>query len=126
MGFHASVLRTSTSTVPWRRSEGVATMTTHVLIAHHMICAPAQNARRLLRGCARAQLRRVSTLVPVTYTKAGRLRHIARCCVVVAIACPAAAYAQAFDVMETTIPAIHAAMDARRLTCHQLVQAYLD
>src|SRR6266850_6427977 len=39
MGFHASVLRMSTSTVPWRRSEGVATLTTHVLIAHQMIYA---------------------------------------------------------------------------------------
>src|SRR6266550_9079830 len=37
MGFHASVLRMSTSTVPWRRSEGAVMVTTHVLIAHHMI-----------------------------------------------------------------------------------------
>src|SRR5437867_6126264 len=37
MGFHASVLRMSTSTVPWSRSEAVATVTTHLLIAHHMI-----------------------------------------------------------------------------------------
>ena len=28
--------------------------------------------------------------------------------------------------METTIPAVHAAMDAKKLTCRQLVQAYLD
>jgi len=34
--------------------------------------------------------------------------------------------AQQFDVMEATIPSVHAAMDARRLTCHALVQAYLD
>src|SRR5437867_9540124 len=34
--------------------------------------------------------------------------------------------AQSFDVMETTIPAVHAALDAKKLTCHQLVQAYLD
>jgi amidase len=39
---------------------------------------------------------------------------------------PRAAVAQTFDVMETTISAVHAAMDARRLTCRQLVQAYLD
>jgi amidase len=32
----------------------------------------------------------------------------------------------AFRVQETTIPAIHAAFKARTLTCHQLVQRYLD
>jgi amidase len=42
------------------------------------------------------------------------------------LAFPGAAFAQTFDVMETTIPAVHSAMDARRLTCRQLVQAYLD
>lgn len=39
---------------------------------------------------------------------------------------PAALRAQQFDVIEATIPSVHAAMDARRLTCRQLVQAYLD
>jgi amidase len=39
---------------------------------------------------------------------------------------PAALRAQQFDVLEATIPSVHAAMDARRLTCRQLVQAYLD
>ena len=34
--------------------------------------------------------------------------------------------AQEFDVMEATIPGVRAALDARRLTCRQLVQAYLD
>jgi len=34
--------------------------------------------------------------------------------------------AQSFDVMEATISSVHAAMQARRLTCRQLVQAYLD
>ncbi|WP_411278746.1 amidase family protein, partial [Gemmatimonas sp.] len=34
--------------------------------------------------------------------------------------------AQSFDIMEATIPSVHAAMQARRLTCRQLVQAYLD
>ncbi|MCC7055660.1 MAG: hypothetical protein IT355_20480 [Gemmatimonadaceae bacterium] len=34
--------------------------------------------------------------------------------------------AQQFDVMEATIPGVQAAMDARRLTCRGLVQAYLD
>ena len=34
--------------------------------------------------------------------------------------------AQQFDVMEATIPGVHAAMDARRLSCRALVQAYLD
>ena len=42
------------------------------------------------------------------------------------LAFPAIAGAQAFDVMEMTIPAVHAAMDAGRLTCRQLVQSYLD
>ncbi len=36
------------------------------------------------------------------------------------------ATAQQFDVMEATIPGVHAALDARKLTCHALVQAYLD
>ncbi len=40
------------------------------------------------------------------------------------LASPAAA--QQFDVMEATIPGVHAALDARRLTCRALVQAYLD
>src|SRR5690242_15657217 len=39
---------------------------------------------------------------------------------------PAALHAQQFDVMEATIPGVQAAMAANRLTCHQLVQAYLD
>lgn len=34
--------------------------------------------------------------------------------------------AQQFDVLEATIPGVHAALDARRLTCRALVQAYLD
>ena len=36
------------------------------------------------------------------------------------LASPAAA--QQFDVMEATIPGVHAALDARRLTCRALVQ----
>ena len=39
---------------------------------------------------------------------------------------PGVIAAQGFDVMEATIPAVHAAMDAKKLTCRQLVQAYLD
>ncbi len=31
-----------------------------------------------------------------------------------------------FDVMEATIPGVHAAMDAKRLTCRALVQTYLN
>ena len=47
--------------------------------------------------------------------------------IVAALAAPAApAAAQSFDVMEATIPSVHAAMSAGRLTCRQLVQAYLD
>jgi amidase len=42
------------------------------------------------------------------------------------LALPALLTAQQVDVMEATIPGVHAAMDARRLTCRALVQAYLD
>ena len=38
----------------------------------------------------------------------------------------ATAGAQQFDVMEATIPAVQSAMESRKLTCHALVQAYLD
>src|SRR5688572_15056492 len=31
-----------------------------------------------------------------------------------------------FDVLEATIATVHAAMDRKRLTCRQLVQAYVD
>ena len=41
-------------------------------------------------------------------------------------ALPALLHAQQFDIMEATIPGVHAAMDARRLTCRALVQSYLD
>ena len=41
-------------------------------------------------------------------------------------ALPALLGAQQFDVMEATIPGVHAAMAARRLTCRTLVQTYLD
>ncbi len=41
-------------------------------------------------------------------------------------AAPARVAAQQFDVMEATIPAVHTAMERKRLTCRQLVQAYLD
>ena len=54
---------------------------------------------------------------------------LARRLTLVAAACaalPALLPAQQFDIMEATIPGIHAAMDARRLTCRALVQAYLD
>ncbi|MCU0623342.1 MAG: amidase family protein [Gemmatimonadaceae bacterium] len=42
------------------------------------------------------------------------------------LALAAPARAQSFDVMEATIPSVHAAMAAGRLTCRQLVQGYLD
>jgi amidase len=52
---------------------------------------------------------------------------------VVLFVCVAPASAQSsgsklkpFDVMETTVPEIHAAIKAGRFTVHQLVQAYLD
>jgi len=41
-------------------------------------------------------------------------------------ALPRVSAAQRFDVMEATIADAHGAMAARRLTCRQLVQAYLD
>ena len=44
----------------------------------------------------------------------------------VLIASPSAASAQRFDVMEATIDGVHSAMSSGRLTCHQLVQSYLD
>jgi amidase len=44
----------------------------------------------------------------------------------VSSACSVGAAAQQFDVMEATIPGVQAALDARRLTCRALVQAYLD
>ncbi|MEW5918630.1 MAG: amidase family protein [Gemmatimonadota bacterium] len=34
--------------------------------------------------------------------------------------------APAFDIIETTIASVHAAMEAQRLSCRQLVQSYLD
>lgn len=48
----------------------------------------------------------------------------ASCLAVSCLAAPATA--QSFDVMEATIPSVHAAMTAGRLTCRQLVQTYLD
>lgn len=52
-----------------------------------------------------------------------RLSLLAAACAALA---PRAAVAQRFDVMEATIPGVQAAMEARKLTCHALVQAYLD
>src|SRR5580765_2646799 len=48
MDFQASVLRISTSTVPWRRSEGAVIFTTHMLIAHHMIYVAALGGKPLV------------------------------------------------------------------------------
>lgn len=42
-----------------------------------------------------------------------------------ALALPAAAPAQDFQLLETTITEVHEAMDAGRLTCRQLVQGYI-
>jgi len=46
--------------------------------------------------------------------------------VLLAAAAPSSAQAQQFDVIEATIPGVHAAMSAGRLTCRALVQSYLD
>ncbi len=43
-----------------------------------------------------------------------------------ALLLPSPLLAQRFELLETTIPAVHAAFESRRLTCRQLVQAYLD
>lgn len=45
---------------------------------------------------------------------------------VLSIGAPGFARAQSFQVNETTIDAVHAAMKAGKLTAHQLVQDYLD
>lgn len=58
--------------------------------------------------------------------RAVHFRSIGRRTLVALLALPGTALAQNFDVMETTISAVHLAMEARRLTCRQLVQAYLD
>lgn len=55
-----------------------------------------------------------------------RILRSASLLLAVLVACPVTASAQHFDVVETTIPAVHAAMSAGRLTCRQLVQGYLD
>jgi len=54
------------------------------------------------------------------------VRPLAVTVALLTVVLPAALRAQQFDVLEATIPSVHAAMDARRLTCRQLVQAYLD
>jgi amidase len=54
------------------------------------------------------------------------VRSLAIVAALLAAVLPAALRAQQFDVIEATIPSVHAAMDARRLTCRELVQAYLD
>lgn len=43
-----------------------------------------------------------------------------------ALALPISARAQSFDVVDATIDGVHAAMKANRLSCHALVQSYLD
>ncbi len=45
---------------------------------------------------------------------------------VLCLAAPLRAAAQQFDVLETTIASVHAAMENKRVSCRQLVQAYLD
>lgn len=55
------------------------------------------------------------------------MRPLSRFPIAALAACaPVLLPAQRFDVMEATIPGVHAAMRAGRLTCRQLVQAYLD
>lgn len=54
------------------------------------------------------------------------IRHVLRLTPVLVAAAPLALTAQSFDVMEATIPSVHAAMASGKLTCRQLVQAYLN
>lgn len=63
-------------------------------------------------------------MTPVTK----RRRGLSASALIVALGCtlPAESPAQAFDVRETTIADIHAALRANRLTCRALVQQYLD
>lgn len=51
--------------------------------------------------------------------------HTTRIALALALAASPLA-AQQFDVMEATIPGVQAALEAKRLTCRQLVQSYLD
>lgn len=60
-----------------------------------------------------------------------RLAHVAPVVVLLAALAPDAGAQRrssrtSFDVVETTIPTVHAALRAGRMSCHGLVQAYLD
>lgn len=46
--------------------------------------------------------------------------------IVIALTAPITAHAQSFDVVDATIGGVHAAFRANKLTCHALVQSYLD
>jgi Asp-tRNA(Asn)/Glu-tRNA(Gln) amidotransferase A subunit family amidase len=46
--------------------------------------------------------------------------------VVLVLLAPSAAHAQEFEVVEATIASVHEALSAGRLTCHTLVQSYLN
>jgi len=54
------------------------------------------------------------------------LRFTLYAALVVVLASPSPVAAQDFQLLETTIHDVHEAMRAGRLTCHQLVQGYLD
>jgi len=56
------------------------------------------------------------------------MRTVTRAAVAALVLSSSAAAQQrvAFDVVEATIAGVHAALKAKTLTCHQLVQAYLD
>lgn len=62
----------STSTVPWRRSDGFVTVTTHVLIAHHMIYA----SQRIASLCGATVLEPASVYVVSASAMASDTRPI--------------------------------------------------
>lgn len=74
-----------------------------------------------LRSLRISQLQTLVTFAPVPRAPL-RLLHAT---LLLLCAAPIAG-AQSFDIMEATISSVHTAMQARRLTCRQLVQAYLD
>ncbi len=60
-------------------------------------------------------------------TAPGRARYVALFHLVVcALTAPSPVQAQEFDVVEATITSVHEALATGRLTCHTLVQRYLD
>jgi Asp-tRNA(Asn)/Glu-tRNA(Gln) amidotransferase A subunit family amidase len=83
--------------------------------------SPDFGAGHVARSATR--LRRFTPTAPAMLSMPRRILTVTAALLVATV--PALG-AQQFDVMEATIPGVHAAIDARRLTCRALVQAYLD